>query len=156
MNSLLENHPNVNSEVITRMLSLGYALVSQESKSLSLPDFPLDNISHLVSILVSRVFYKGYFLFSIYKSLFDNYSFFFEKFSILYIFQEKFPGSPPEHLIRRLYPYKSFMETENGKNVEELLSSFDLVPSNAKVRFLTFLKDLYEFIWRPPSELTSY
>ena len=48
------------------------------------------------------------------------------------------------------------METENGKNVEELLSSFDLVPSNAKVRFLMFLKDLYEFIWRPPSELTSY
>lgn len=48
---LLEAHPEVDSDVTSRCLSLAHTLLTPESKALGLPDFPVDNLGSVISIL---------------------------------------------------------------------------------------------------------
>lgn len=51
MATLKEIAPNGDPEKISQLLSCGYALLSEESESLGLPDFPVDNLPKIGHIL---------------------------------------------------------------------------------------------------------
>lgn len=48
---LVSRHPGVDRDVASRCLSLAHTLLTPESKSLGLPDFPVDNLGLAISIL---------------------------------------------------------------------------------------------------------
>uniref|UniRef100_A0A8D8QL76 von Willebrand factor A domain-containing protein 8 n=1 Tax=Cacopsylla melanoneura TaxID=428564 RepID=A0A8D8QL76_9HEMI len=48
---LTQQFPNVNRDSLTKLVSVAYALVSEESRSVALPDFPIDNLTRAVQIL---------------------------------------------------------------------------------------------------------
>lgn len=54
---LLSKYPTADVGKVEQLLSSGYALLSEESKSIGLPDFPLDNLQYAAKILVGS-FYK--------------------------------------------------------------------------------------------------
>ena len=51
LNELYEAAPSVESHRLAQVLSCASTLVTQESATIGLPDFPLDNLSKLASIL---------------------------------------------------------------------------------------------------------
>ncbi|XP_063587792.1 von Willebrand factor A domain-containing protein 8-like [Penaeus indicus] len=51
LQELLAEHPGVDSGTVSRTLSLAHTLLTPESKSLGLPDFPIDNLGALMDIL---------------------------------------------------------------------------------------------------------
>lgn len=48
---LTTQFPNINRDSLTRLVSCSYALSSEESKNVSLPDFPIDNLHKAAKIL---------------------------------------------------------------------------------------------------------
>ncbi|KAK7080894.1 von Willebrand factor A domain-containing protein 8 [Halocaridina rubra] len=48
---LLSQYADVDSDVVSRILSFSHTLLTEESKSLGLPDFPIDNLDNIMSIL---------------------------------------------------------------------------------------------------------
>ena len=53
LQTLLSEHTGISDDATNRLLSLGYALLSEESKALSIPDFPIDNLPYILKIMVS-------------------------------------------------------------------------------------------------------
>ncbi|CAK8678183.1 unnamed protein product [Clavelina lepadiformis] len=51
LSEIYENAPSIDSHVLAKLLSCASTLVTQESSSLGLPDFPLDNLPKATSIL---------------------------------------------------------------------------------------------------------
>ncbi|XP_071540350.1 von Willebrand factor A domain-containing protein 8 isoform X4 [Panulirus ornatus] len=51
LNFLLQQHSDVESDTVFRMLSLAHTLLTQESKAQGLPDFPIDNLVLIMAIL---------------------------------------------------------------------------------------------------------
>nr|XP_045609178.1 von Willebrand factor A domain-containing protein 8-like isoform X1 [Procambarus clarkii]XP_045609179.1 von Willebrand factor A domain-containing protein 8-like isoform X1 [Procambarus clarkii] len=51
LEEILERHEGVESELATRTLSLALTLITQQSKALGLPDFPIDNIHSIMAIM---------------------------------------------------------------------------------------------------------
>ncbi|KAK4323774.1 hypothetical protein Pmani_005546 [Petrolisthes manimaculis] len=51
LESLLNQYPDVETDVTSRALSLAHTLLSKESKALGLPDFPIHNLDRVIAIL---------------------------------------------------------------------------------------------------------
>ncbi|KAI5716999.1 hypothetical protein M8J76_015926 [Diaphorina citri] len=48
---LTAEFPHINRDALTKLVSCAYALISEESRTVSLPDFPIDNLSKAAKIL---------------------------------------------------------------------------------------------------------
>ncbi|CAL4081731.1 unnamed protein product, partial [Meganyctiphanes norvegica] len=53
LQQLLNAYPDVPSDVVSRLLSLGHTLRQKEAKGIGLPDFPLDNL-HLIAAILEK------------------------------------------------------------------------------------------------------
>ncbi|XP_042236264.1 von Willebrand factor A domain-containing protein 8-like isoform X2 [Homarus americanus] len=51
LQQLLEDHPGVSNDIASRTLSLAHTILTQECKGLGLPDFPIDNLASIMTIL---------------------------------------------------------------------------------------------------------
>ncbi|XP_076068942.1 von Willebrand factor A domain-containing protein c12.2 isoform X2 [Oratosquilla oratoria] len=51
LEQLMYTHKGVPSDVVSKILSLAHTLLSQESKALGLPDFPIDNLEAVMRLL---------------------------------------------------------------------------------------------------------
>nr|CAD7197514.1 unnamed protein product [Timema douglasi] len=109
--------PSVDPAQISHLLSCCYALLSQESTSLGLPDFPADNLETAVAILVSETCAIILFL-----KLIGSLP--FRQFNVQD--QERFPSLPPYEVLYRLYPYKCFVGREGKQAVEDILNTFNI------------------------------
>nr|CAD7453763.1 unnamed protein product [Timema tahoe] len=99
--------PSVDPAQISHLVSCCYALLSQESASLGLPDFPADNLETAVAILLLMISIKHGMTYEFVK--------------------ERFPSLPPYEVLYRLYPYKCFVGREGKQAVEDILNTFNII-----------------------------
>lgn len=83
---LLTEYPDVDSGIVSRALSFSHTLLTEESRSLGLPDFPIDNLSSVMALMskfprvdpghaISRLYpYKAFLAPETHKSVEEIYS----------------------------------------------------------------------------------
>lgn len=111
------------SDRVSQLLSLATTLCSQESSSLGLPDFPVDNLIPALHVLV-RI--QESLSFITQKTPLCWLVCLIQAFSLLS--QNSFPMLSSQQLVQRLYPYSSIMGKEGRTAVEGVLSvSLDFI-----------------------------
>lgn len=98
---------------ISQLLAAATTLCSQESSSIGLPDFPVDNLLPAVHVLVRAEL-------SITQP--EGQGTFEELLLISWLLQNTFPVVSCQQLVQRLYPYSSMLKPEGCAAVERVLS----------------------------------